>query len=286
MNLQGGTFTSLGNSSIATNGGTLIVTAGGASLEPPSINPGNGPMKIIGKNTYVGGVYKGIDITFTTAPVTSTSALQWGSPPDANYNVTMNFTHGGSAWTGTFSASPTKTFTIQHPLEEDKYLVHACLEGPEAGVYYRGTAQLPEGQPFVEVVLPNYTQDWYDWTIQVTQVVCPIKEIYSSYGVTDISNGKFKIYGRFVVGYGKHTSEECRNCCHKFHWIAHAKRQSINVEPNKTETKVHAYGPYTWHEPVDGEVSSDVALGREVAVEDAQALEIKELREKISATRR
>jgi hypothetical protein len=43
-------------------------------------------------------------------------------------NVTAN--------TGTFTVKP---FNIPHPTKEGKRLVHACLEGPENGVYYRGT---------------------------------------------------------------------------------------------------------------------------------------------------
>ena len=30
--------------------------------------------------------------------------------------------------------------SITSPLNKDKYLQHACLEGAEAGVYYRGQA--------------------------------------------------------------------------------------------------------------------------------------------------
>jgi hypothetical protein len=35
-----------------------------------------------------------------------------------------------------------KTFIIEHPIDTSKYLIHACLEGPEAGVYYRGKATI------------------------------------------------------------------------------------------------------------------------------------------------
>ena len=28
-----------------------------------------------------------------------------------------------------------KTFIIEHPQDTEKYLIHACLEGPEVGVY-------------------------------------------------------------------------------------------------------------------------------------------------------
>ena len=31
-----------------------------------------------------------------------------------------------------------KSFLIKHPTKEGKQLLHACIEGPENGVYYRG----------------------------------------------------------------------------------------------------------------------------------------------------
>ena len=39
---------------------------------------------------------------------------------------------------GSYYYDSTKTFVIEHPNNVDKFLVHGCLEGPEAGVYYRG----------------------------------------------------------------------------------------------------------------------------------------------------
>jgi hypothetical protein len=32
-----------------------------------------------------------------------------------------------------------KTFVIDHPTSPHKYLVHGCLEGPELGIYQRGS---------------------------------------------------------------------------------------------------------------------------------------------------
>jgi hypothetical protein len=56
---------------------------------------------------------------------------------------------------GTFTASGAKQFEIPHPLDtQHKRLVHAAIEGPEAAVYYRGQAQLVDGQ--VIVTLPPY----------------------------------------------------------------------------------------------------------------------------------
>ena len=59
----------------------------------------------------------------------------------ATENITMdgNLTVGGFAsWSGSIVAT-TKLFDIEHPTKGEGYrLAHACLEGPEHGVYYRG----------------------------------------------------------------------------------------------------------------------------------------------------
>ena len=36
--------------------------------------------------------------------------------------------------TNTFLSNSAKSFVIQHPINTNQYLVHACLEGPESGV--------------------------------------------------------------------------------------------------------------------------------------------------------
>ncbi len=48
----------------------------------------------------------------------------------------------------------TKNFVIDHPLKKGYQLVHSSLEGPEVGVYYRGTARLLNGK--TKVILPDY----------------------------------------------------------------------------------------------------------------------------------
>ena len=59
----------------------------------------------------------------------------------ATKNITMDgdLTVGGFAsWSGSIVAT-TKLFDIEHPTKGEGYrLAHACLEGPEHGVYYRG----------------------------------------------------------------------------------------------------------------------------------------------------
>jgi hypothetical protein len=47
-----------------------------------------------------------------------------------------------------------KQFVIDHPLDDDRQLVHACIEGAETAVYYRGEAALDGDEAVVE--LPHY----------------------------------------------------------------------------------------------------------------------------------
>ena len=62
----------------------------------------------------------------------------------------------------------TKNFIIDHPSEEGKKLVHACLEGPENAVYIRGKVVNKNS-----IVFPYYWKDLVDWTT-VTVSLTPI----------------------------------------------------------------------------------------------------------------
>ena len=124
-----------------------------------------------------------------------------------------------------------KTFVIDHPMSLDKYLVHACLEGPEAGVYYRGTAKL-DSDGFVEVSLPEYVKSLaYNFTINVThnfdEDTDSLPKIYAS---TRVKNNKFRIYGPSGSVF----------------WNVYGTRQPIEVEPLKDYVNVKGSGPYRW----------------------------------------
>ena len=98
-----------------------------------------------------------------------------------NFEITQNLTMGGaitggtniscsgnvSANTGSFSIKP---FNIPHPSpdKEGMRLVHACLEGPENGVYFRGRVTNKK-----EILLPPYWKDLVDWTT-ITVNLTPI----------------------------------------------------------------------------------------------------------------
>ena len=120
-----------------------------------------------------------------------------------------------------------KSFIIDHPTDENKYLVHVCLEGPEAGVYYRGKGEMTNNES-VEVVLPHYVEKLaYGFTVQVTP-------IYGNKVVTlnssEVENNTFRVYGENA----------------KFHWVVYGSRQEVNVEPNKADVNVKGDGPYLY----------------------------------------
>ena len=77
-----------------------------------------------------------------------------------NAHVTGNVSTGGdlsvggfASWSGSIVAT-TKLFDIEHPSKEDHRLRHACLEGSEHAVYYRG--RLKESNV---INLPDYWKD-------------------------------------------------------------------------------------------------------------------------------
>ena len=66
----------------------------------------------------------------------------------------------------------TKSFNIPHPLDSTKRLVYGCLEGPEYGMYARGTGVIGDAEKnrSVGIELPDY---WFkmvgrDYTISLT----------------------------------------------------------------------------------------------------------------------
>ena len=123
-----------------------------------------------------------------------------------------------------------KTFVIQHPIKEDKYLVHACLEGPEAGVYYRGIGEIIDGNS-VSIELPDYVDAFAtDFCVQVTGIYNGSN--INIYNVSLVNKGQFTVYGEKG----------------EFHWLVIGKRMDIIVEPNKSDVIVKGDGPYLWIE--------------------------------------
>ena len=64
----------------------------------------------------------------------------------------------------------TKSFNIPHPLLVNKRLVYGSLEGPEHGMYARGSFEIEDERRVVAVDLPNYwpVMVYNDYTINLT----------------------------------------------------------------------------------------------------------------------
>ena len=123
----------------------------------------------------------------------------------------------GSGWTSV------KSFVIDHPYDSEKYLVHGCLEGPEAGVYYRGRGEITNDE-FVEIELPKYVKKLaVDLTVQITPIYQG-KKITTILSATEIIENVFRVYGD--------------NC--KFHWTVFGQRAPINA------VNIKGDGPYRW----------------------------------------
>jgi hypothetical protein len=164
---------------------------------------------------------------------TTLLVIPGGTPPEVNVVTGVAFElfiNGVDVGPG--SSFTAKTFVIDHPKDpENKYLVHGCLEGPESGVYYRGTAKVTDNHSTI-VALPDYVPGWAkNFTVTVTAIYDGKVKMYATSKVDD-SLGQFTVYGENG----------------EFNWIAVGQRAEIKVEPLKSETTAKGFGPYRWIE--------------------------------------
>ena len=128
-----------------------------------------------------------------------------------------------------------KSFIINHPIYQDKYLVHGCLEGPEGGVYYRGKGCINKGEKWTKITLPDYVPKFsYNFNVFVTPVISKNdleNDLNPNYTTTMVDE-----LGEFYV---KGTEG-------KFNWLVFGQREELQAEPYKIDVQVKGDGPYKW----------------------------------------
>lgn len=153
---------------------------------------------------------------------------------------TISFDSDGTVGSGKiyYGSTLVKTFIIDHPINKSKFLVHGTLEGPEAGVYYRGSAKLNNGK--VAIKLPTYFEALTcktERTIILTHI-----DGFDKLMVKKINGQKIK-NGEFIVASDNPASSQ------EFDWEVKAVRNDVEplvVEPSKSEVEVCGQGPYTF----------------------------------------
>ena len=136
------------------------------------------------------------------------------------------------------SAMVFKTFIVNHPIDEEKHLVHATLEGPEGAVYYRGESKLENGK--CTITLPSYFEA-FTRKEQRTVILTNI-DGFDRIAVKSINGHKIKD-GRFIV------VSENPDSTQKFDWEVKAVRSdapALEAEPDKKDHLVGGFGPYTF----------------------------------------
>ncbi len=135
-----------------------------------------------------------------------------GSTPE------MEINDAGEVIAKTFVSTGVKNFVIDHPLRPaDHQLVHACIEGPEVAVYYRGRGELRGGRAVVH--LPEYFEALTrpeDRCVQLTPCFNTFDEPVSALAASNVMDGAFAVKGL-----------DDRNPTQTFYWIVTAVRADL-----------------------------------------------------------
>ncbi len=110
-------------------------------------------------------------------------------------------------------AADTKSFNIEHPLKKGMRLIHGCLEGPEYGMYQRGT--LKSNLLIEEISLPEY------W-----------KAMVGDYTVTLTPHGNYNVWleEKNKTMFKIKTSADAIDGPWKCEWVAIGRRMDCNLE--------------------------------------------------------
>jgi hypothetical protein len=165
------------------------------------------------------GVWSGSD----NAEYKKSHSMDFGGWDGSSFDTWMNIeapynTGSGRAKMrvrGDLEVTGVKNFIIKHPVKPNMHLVHSCLEGPEAAVYYRGESHLENGKAII--TLPDYFEAL---TMDNKTTILLTAKGRTPYllSASDIIDGEFMVYGTKSDG--------------EFYWEVKAVRNDIGrIEP-------------------------------------------------------
>ena len=127
---------------------------------------------------------------------------------EVNFNYLCSFAAGIDVYGGT------KNFFIQHPIIEDKSLIHSAVEAPRADLIYRGTVTLNAGQGSVTIDAESrMTEGTFASLTQNAEVVA----LHNKTGFTRIKSTEI-VDGVFTI------LAEDTGCSDTISWVVMAER--------------------------------------------------------------
>ena len=127
-----------------------IINATFINIKSPTTN-GTGILNWVGAKTLTGVVAEtGAEARAGKEAVSAATVDNGNKVINGNLIVEGKLICGNVSLVGTINVQGWKEFDIPHPTKANHRLSHACIEGPEIGVYYRGklidstTIELPE----------------------------------------------------------------------------------------------------------------------------------------------
>lgn len=183
------------------------------------------------------GANSSINGTISTGQARGFSQARFHFSGDGN-DLHVNWGAGLQFWV---DVTNVKTFVIDHPVDADKFLVHACIEGPEAAVIYRGESRLVNG--WVQIDLPDYFEALCAEEGRSVQLTCIADDPQDEW--CPVLHATYPKAGKFWVGLGSGMVINDQ----RFWWEVKAVRRDVGmtVEPSRSAIEVLGEGPYTYY---------------------------------------
>jgi len=162
---DGSTFTAIGS-----GGGSGTITSFTNGVDNRIVTA-SGTATLNGEATLT---FDGTDLTHTTTSTAGGFTL--AGTNGSSGNTVLDITGGDSSSSNAAVSieghleATTKSFNIPHPLLDNKRLVYGSLEGPEHGMYQRGSFDIEDERRIVAIDLPVYwsAMTYEDYTVNLT----------------------------------------------------------------------------------------------------------------------